>query len=159
MSPRPNKPGSPSLTQTHPTPRPFAHLGLLASRQEHFADAIDNYNKALALAPDLPGLKMNLGLALFKSSQFPAAIKVFSALLHLHPDAASANQLTILLGMAHFGMGDYLVAIPYLQRAAEYDPQSLALRLTLAHSCLWSKQYDCVLSVYKQILVLNPRFR
>jgi tetratricopeptide (TPR) repeat protein len=57
--------------------------------------------------------------------------------------------------MAHYGMGDYLVAIPYLERAAANDPQSLTLRLTLAHSCLWSKQYDCVLNVYKQILALN----
>jgi tetratricopeptide (TPR) repeat protein len=137
-------------------PEAFAHLGLLASRQEHFADAITNYNKALALAPDMPGLQMNLGLVLFKANQFPAAIKVFTRQLHLHPDGAPAAQLTTLLGMAHYGMGDYFVAIPYLERAAARDPQSLALRLTLAHSCLWSKQYDCVLSVYKQILALNP---
>lgn len=133
----------------------FAHLGLLASRQEHYADAIASYNKALVLAPNMPGLQMNLGLVLFKANQFPAAIKNFSALLSLHPDAATVNHLTILLGMAHFGMGDYLVAIPYLERSAANDPQSLTLRLTLAHSCLWSKQYDCVLSVYKQILALN----
>ena len=29
------------------------------------------------------------------------------------------------------------------------------MRLTLAHSCLWSKQYDCVMEVYKEILALN----
>ena len=133
----------------------FAHLGLIASRQEHFADAIASYNKAFALAPNMPGLQMNLGLALFKAAQFPDAIKNFSAQFNLHPDAATANHLIILLGMAHYGMGDYFVAIPYLERAAEHDPQSLALRLTLAHSCLWSKQYDCVLNVYKQILSLN----
>ncbi len=133
----------------------FAHLGLLASRQQHFDEAIASYNKALNLAPGMPGLQMNLGLVLFKAAQFPAAIKNFSALLKLHPDAATANHLTVLLGMAHYGMGDYLVAIPYLERATANDPQSLTLRLTLAHSCLWSKQYDCVLSVYKQILALN----
>src|SRR5581483_11814347 len=57
--------------------------------------------------------------------------------------------------MAHYGMGDYLVAIPYLKQAAKMDPQSLPLRLTLAHSCLWSKQYQCVMDVYKEILALN----
>jgi tetratricopeptide (TPR) repeat protein len=57
--------------------------------------------------------------------------------------------------MAHYAMGDYFVAIPYLQRAAKDDPQSLQLRLTLAHSCLWSKQYDCVMEVDKEILALN----
>ncbi len=145
-----------SIADADPTnAEAFAHIGLLASRQQHFADAIASYNKALELAPSMPGLQMNLGLVLFKAAQFPAAIKNFSALLKLHPDAATANHLTVLLGMAHYGMGDYLVAIPYLERAAANDPQSLPLRLTLAHSCLWSKQYDCVLSVYKQILALN----
>jgi tetratricopeptide (TPR) repeat protein len=52
-------------------------------------------------------------------------------------------------------MGDYLVAVPYLQKAAASDPQNLAMRMTLAHSCMWSKQYQCVLDVYREILALN----
>ena len=135
----------------------FAHLGLLEARQEHYADAIADYQKALALAPTVPGLEMDLGLAYFKANQFPDAIKAFSAELRLHPaNSPEAARLTILLGMAHYGMGDYFVAIPYLRRAANDDPQSLPMRLTLAHSCLWSKQYDCVMEVYKEILTLNP---
>jgi tetratricopeptide (TPR) repeat protein len=58
--------------------------------------------------------------------------------------------------MSHYGMGDYLVAIPYLQRAAQHDPRSLPLRLTLAHSCLWAKQYRCVSKVTQEILALAP---
>ena len=130
----------------------FAHLGLVEARQEHYDDAVVNYRKALALNPELPGLQMNLGLALFKAKDFKGSIKPFTAELNKHPDD---QRLTILLGMAHYGMGDYFVAIPYLKRAAERDPQSLPLRLTLAHSCLWSKQYQCVLDVYKEILLLN----
>jgi tetratricopeptide (TPR) repeat protein len=95
---------------------------------------------------------MNLGLALFKAKDFKGSIKPFTAELRKHP---GDQRLTILLGMAHYGMGDYFVAIPYLKKAAERDPQSLPLRLTLAHSCLWSKQYQCVLDVYKEILILN----
>lgn len=137
-------------------PEPYAHLGLLEARQENYAAAIENYRKALKLAPGMQGLEMNLGLAYFKADQFPDAIKVFSAELRKQPpNSPAAQRLTILLGMAHYGMGDYFVAIPYLQRAAKDDPQSLPMRLTLAHSCLWSKQYDCVMEVYKEILALN----
>jgi len=108
------------------------------------------------LAPSMQGLEMNLGLAYFKADQFPDAIKAFSAALkEQRPDSPATQRLIILLGMAHYAMGDYFVAIPYLQRAAKEDPQSLPLRLTLAHSCLWSKQYDCVLEVDKEILTLN----
>ena len=130
----------------------FAHLGLLEARQEHYDKAISFYREALALSPEFPGLQMNLGLALFKTNQFQASIKPFTAELQKHP---GDQRLTILLGMAHYGMGDYLVAIPYLRQAAEKDSQNLTLRLTLAHSCLWSKQYQCVLDAYKEILVLN----
>ncbi len=146
-----------SIAEANPqNAEPYAHLGLLEARQENYAAAIENYRKALKLAPAMQGLEINLGLAYFKAEQFPDAIKVFSAEIRRQPaDSPAAQRLTILLGMAHYGMGDYFVAIPYLQRAAKDDPQSLPMLLTLAHSCLWSKQYDCVMAVYKEILALN----
>jgi len=130
----------------------LAHLGLLEARQEHLSAAIDFYRRALAINSDLPGLQMNLGLALFKAEQFPDAIKSFSSELMKHP---GDQRLTILLGMAHYGMKDYLVAIPYLKRATERDTLNVALRLTLAHSCISSKQYQCVLKVHREILALK----
>jgi tetratricopeptide (TPR) repeat protein len=130
----------------------LAHLGLLEARNEHYETAIDYYRRAVAINSDLPGLQMNLGLALFKVAQFPGAIDAFSSEIRKHPGDL---RLTILLGMAHYGMKDYLVAIPYLQRAAEHDPQSIPLRMALAHSCKWSMQYQCVLNVHEQILALK----
>jgi tetratricopeptide (TPR) repeat protein len=130
----------------------LAHLGLLEARQEHFEAAIDYYRRAVAINSDLPGLQMNLGLALFKAAQFPAAIESFSSEIKKHP---GDQRLTILLGMAHYGLKDYLVAIPYLQRATEQDAQRIPLRMTLAHSCMWSRQYQCVLKVHEQILALK----
>jgi len=146
-----------TIAESNPkNPEPFAHMGLLEARQENYAAAIENYRQALKLAPSMQGLEMNLGLAYFKASQFPDAIRAFSAALkEERPGDPATQRLTILLGMAHYAMGDYFVAIPYLQRAAKDDPQSLPLRLTLAHSCLWSKQYDCVMEVDKEILALN----
>ena len=130
----------------------FAHLGLLEARQQHYDSAIDFYRRAAAINPDLPNLQMNLGLALFKIEQFPDAVKSLSSELEKHP---GDPRLTILTGMAHYGMKDYLVAIPYLKRATERDPQSVSLRLTLAHSCLSSKQYQCVIEAHKEILALQ----
>jgi tetratricopeptide (TPR) repeat protein len=137
-------------------PEPLAHIGLLESRQEHYDEAAGYYARALALNPNIPGLRMNLGLAEFKAGKFPDANKAFEAELATHPPEEQAARLTILLGMSHYGMGDYLVAIPYLERAAKRDPQSLPLRLTLAHSCLWSRQFSCVAKVTREILTLAP---
>jgi tetratricopeptide (TPR) repeat protein len=132
----------------------LAHLGLREARQEHYPAAIDYYRRAASINPDLPGLQMNLGLALFKIDQFPDALKSFSSEFVKHP---GDQRLTILIGMAHYGMKDYLVAIPYLKRATEHDTHSLSLRTTLAHSCMSSRQYQCVLKVQQEILDLKAQ--
>jgi len=132
---------------------PYAHLGLLEARQEHYKEAIPLYRKALALGPDLPSVRLNLGLALFKEGDLKGAIQAFEPLEKTLP---GNQQVTTLLGMAHYGLAEYAKAVPYLREAAAHNAQSLELRLALAHSCLWSKQNQCVLDVYKEILALNP---
>jgi tetratricopeptide (TPR) repeat protein len=144
--------------KTHPADaEPYAHLGLLEARQEHYKDAIPLYRKALALKPGMPGLRLNLGLALFKADDLKEAIPEFAILLKsAAPGSPEAMRDTILLGMAHYGLGQFAQAVPYLKTAADADPQNLTIRLTLAHSLLWSKQYSQVLDVYKQMLALDP---
>jgi tetratricopeptide (TPR) repeat protein len=67
-----------------------------------------------------------------------------------------ALRVVTLIGLAHYGLGDYATAVPYLKQAAAGDPENLTLRMELAQSCLWSKQYQCVLDVYREILRVNP---
>jgi tetratricopeptide (TPR) repeat protein len=143
--------------KAHPSnPEPYAHLGLLEAHQEHYKEAVPLYRKALALNPAFPSLRLNLGLALFKGGEMKQAILEFKPLLKSqHPGSPEAERLTILLGMAHYGLGEYAAAAPYLKQAAAHDQQNLPLRLALAHSCLWSKQYQCVLDTYHEILTLN----
>jgi tetratricopeptide (TPR) repeat protein len=142
-----------SVSQQQPSnPEPYAHLGLLEARQGHYPEAIGYYRKALALAPAMPGLKLNLGLAHFKNGDYKQAIAIFEPELKQKPND---QQLNILIGMSHYGLAQYAAAAPYLKRAAKSDPQNLALLLTLAHSCLFSGQYPCVLDSFHQIVALN----
>lgn len=143
--------------KAHPSdPEPYAQLALLEAHQEHYKEAIPFYRKALAINPKIPGLRINLGLALFKNGQMKEAIPEFSAALKSVPaQSPDAQRLTILLGMAHYGLADYAAAAPFLKQAASRDPQNLPLRLALAHSCLWSHQFPCVMDTYHEILELN----
>lgn len=147
-----------ALLKTHPTDaEAYAHLGLLAARQNHYSEAIPLYRKAFALQPAMPGLRLNLGLALFKAGDLKAAIPEFNILLRqTHSDSPEAMRFTVLLGMAHYGLGEFTQAAPYLKRAADGDAQNIPLRMALAHSLLWSKQYSKVLDVYHEILSLDP---
>jgi tetratricopeptide (TPR) repeat protein len=141
------------ISKANPSnPEPFAQLGLLEARQEHYSQAITYYRKAIRMNPSIPGLSLNLGLALFKAGEYKQAILTFEPLLKAH---AEDQRLTILIGMAHYGLGEYAAAVPYLRRATKHDPQNLELLLDLGHSCLLSRQFQCVVDVYHQIISLN----
>jgi tetratricopeptide (TPR) repeat protein len=134
----------------------YAHLGFLEARQERFTEAVPLYRKALALNPAMPGLRLNFGLSLFKSGALKEAIQTFTPLLKSEaPSSPEALRLTTLIGLAHYGLGEYAAAVPFLKQVTASDPQNLPFRLVLAHSCLWAKEYQCVLDVYHQILTLN----
>jgi len=135
---------------------PLAQLGLLEARRGRYTEAIAFYRKAIKLNPAMPGLRLNLGLALFKDGQDKEALEIFDSLLQSQPPASPETQrLTLLVGMSHYGLGEYKAAVPYLQRSADMDPQNLSLLLALAHSCLLSKQYQCVLDAYHRIIAQN----
>ena len=142
----------------HPSsPEPLAHLGLLEARQQHYKKAVSYYQQALAMNPGIQGLRLNLGLAFFKLGEMDAALPVFrEALRETVPGSPQADRLNILIGMSHYGLAQYKEAVPFLKSAADKDAQNLPLRLALAHSCLWSKQYQCVMDVYREILALDP---
>jgi tetratricopeptide (TPR) repeat protein len=136
----------------------YAHLGFLEARQGNYTEAVPFYRKALALDPAMPSLRLNLGLSLFKSDALKEAIQTLIPLLSSeHPSSSEVQRLNVLIGMAYYGLGKYAAVVPYLRAAAARDPQSLQLRLTLAQSCMKSKQFQCVLDVYQEILVLNAQ--
>src|SRR5579863_138790 len=85
-----------SVAAQHPTDaEPYAHLGFLEARQEHYKQAVPLYRKALALNPAMPGLRLNLGLALFKGGEFKDAIQIFDRLLKTEPASSpEAQRLT-----------------------------------------------------------------
>ena len=147
-----------ALLRAHPSDaEAYAHLGLLQARQEHYKEAVPLYRKALALKPTIPGLRLNMALALFKSGDLKAAIPELTILYkNAPPGSPEAMRYAILLGMSHYGLTQYTQAAPFLKTAADADPRNLPIRLALAHSYLWSKQFNRVLDVYKEILTLDP---
>jgi len=146
-----------ALSKAQPSnPEPLAHLGLLSARLEHYPEAVTFYRRAMALRPAMPGLRLNLGLAYFKSGDYKRTIETFTPLLKSTTNNSDETQrLFVLIGMSHYGLGDYAAAVPYLKDASARDAQNLPLLLTLAHSCLLSKQYQCVLDAFHQLVALN----
>lgn len=142
-----------ALAKQYPSnPEPLAHLGLIESKQEHYPEAIKYYKRAMTLNPAMPGLRLNLGIALFKAGEYRQAIADLDPLLRAHPDD---QQLTILIGMSHYGLNQFAAAAPLLLKASKQDPQNPTLLLTLAHACLFASQYPCVQDAYHRLIALN----
>jgi tetratricopeptide (TPR) repeat protein len=134
----------------------YAHLGFLAVQQKRYKEAVPVYRKALVLDPAMPGLRLNLGLSLFKGGEWKEAVQTFVPLLNGQPpSSADAQRLTLLIGMGYDGQRQFVEAVPYLKKATALGSQNLPFRIVLAHSCLGSKQDQCVLVVYREILTLN----
>lgn len=147
-----------AFLKLHPTSsEACAHLGLLEARQGHYKEAIPFYRKAIELHSPIPELRLNLGLACFKTGDMKCAVQQFMPLLKSAPQSSPQRQrLTILAGMSYYGLAEYARAAPLLRDASDRDPQNLPLLLALAHSYLWTRQYRDVMTTYRQILVLNP---
>lgn len=134
----------------------YAHLGLLEARQGNYKKAIPLYRKALGLHSAIPGLRLDLGLAYFKAGDLNEALQEFVSLLKNEPSSSPDRlRLTILAGMSCYGLEKYGQAAQYLKEASASAPRNLPLLLALAHSYLWSKQYQDVMTTYHQILTLN----
>ncbi len=81
--------------------------GCWRARQQHYAEAIAAYRKALTLEPAMPQLRLNLGLALFKTGQFKGAAAIFEEELRQHPKGPETVRLTMLAGMSHYGAREF----------------------------------------------------
>ena len=71
----------------------LANLGALLARQERYPDAIASYQQALRVAPNLTPIRLNLGLAYFKSGKLDDAQREFGLFLAQNPTHGQARQL------------------------------------------------------------------
>jgi Flp pilus assembly protein TadD len=131
----------------------WAHLGLVMALEGKLSEAVVAYRQAIQLHSHLPGLQIDLGLALFKQQKFKDAVPVLQTAI-----AESPNDLKpkLLLAMSYYGLGQYAEAVPYLTVAVNASPENLQLRMTLAQSCLWAENYRCTLDQFQEILRLSP---
>jgi tetratricopeptide (TPR) repeat protein len=68
-------------------------------RRKQWDKALDSLHRAERLMPQVPGVRLNIGLAYFRQNDFPNAVAPFESVVHDQPDAAQARYL---LGLCYF---------------------------------------------------------
>jgi cytochrome c-type biogenesis protein CcmH/NrfG len=123
------------------------------AQQNKLPAAVVEYRRSLQLKPNQPEVQSNLGIAEFKQGHFENTIMVLKQVVRQKPgDQRSA----ILIGMSYYGLRQYGHAAEFLKPAVQRDPANLELKNVLAQSCLWSRQYDCAMAQFKDMLAINP---
>jgi tetratricopeptide (TPR) repeat protein len=110
------------------------------------------YRRAIAIDPDLPGIYLNLGLAWFKLEKFHEALSAFEK----EKATAPSDRVTLLIGMSHFGLGEYKTAADQLRLVAVKQPNNAELSYLLAKCYLWSGQYGEAKEVFRRLIERDP---
>ncbi len=166
-----------------PQPETLANLGAVLVRQERFPEAIGAYAQALQLAPGVLPIRINLGLAYFKSGQLAPAVEQFTAVLEKQAGHAQARQLRAmcLLELERYeeAARDYAALLPSsdvnvrlglasaylrLDRAAEaqsimtplFESDTAEVKLLLGQVLIENGQLDEAKKALERAAELNP---
>jgi tetratricopeptide (TPR) repeat protein len=85
----------------------YANLGVIAMRRKQWQTALDYLGKAEELAPEVPGIRLNIGLTYYRRNDFRHAIPPFESVVKEQPDSLQARYL---LGQCYFFTYRYVEA-------------------------------------------------
>ncbi|MBN2141201.1 MAG: tetratricopeptide repeat protein [Desulfovibrionaceae bacterium] len=111
----------------------FNKLGIALKRQGKWRQAVDNYKKALTIAPKDEGLFYNLAMAYMDGKEYRSAVDSLNKGLKINPlfwkisDGVSYN-----LGFIYYSDGDNSLAEHFFQKALELNPDNAEARKMLS---------------------------
>ncbi len=91
----------------------LVNLGVVYMRQEKWKAALAELEAAHKLAPNVPGIDLNIGLAQYRRGAYAQAIPPFETVLHAQPESAQARHL---LGLC------YLFELRYPEAVRTLEP-------------------------------------
>jgi len=124
----------------------------LASGQ--YAQAISLYQRLIRLYPNVPGLKMNLGMAFYFSGEYQKAIVPLAAAVSSgQPDLLSASMF---LGSSYVLTGQPAKAVPALQAYLKHKPDDARAREALGDAFLALGRRRQAVEQYRKLAELEP---
>jgi len=129
------------------------NLGIVLSEQGKTDQAIDHYQRAIALRPDHAKAHYNLGRLLADQGQFDDAIAHYKKAVAINPaDAEAQNNLGVTL--LRIGRADD--AIVHYQKALEIRPNYAEASCNLANALIAKGDFDGAIARYTACLAAIP---
>lgn len=133
--------------QQKPSADSWQRLGLVRHLQNHFADAIPAFREAVALDSRLWTSHLFLGIDLYRTNQFKAALDALQHADQLAPDThAGRDEVDYWLGAANIALQQPLVGLQSLEKLLSRNPNhAQALELaTQTYTDLGSRLWNDV---------------
>lgn len=106
-----------------PHPKTYSNLGAIYRKQKNFADAIDVYQKAIALDAQSPYPYFGIGIVYAERGQFDLAEAAYQKAIGLKPNYA---DVYVNLGALYAATGEYTKAAEQYKKALSYNSFSTA---------------------------------
>jgi len=103
--------------------------GLRYASSNRYAEAIDEYRKALKVEPDNVDAYIGLGLAYYKIDRYLDAVEAYNHALKLRPDSKSIHNK---VGTIYLILGEYPAAIKAFKQALSIDDKDPSSHFNLA---------------------------
>jgi tetratricopeptide (TPR) repeat protein len=127
--------------------------GAAALDAGQWKDAADNLRKAVAIAPDNPFTRLNLGTSLYMLGDADGALEHYQAAVRLSPGQARAH---FGIGVLMETRGQEAEAIGAFMSAVQADPGYVEARFSLANALRRNGRVAESLPHYEEILRANP---
>ena len=138
------------------SPQVHWDLGLYAGARDDWPEAVRQFREAARLGPDLPVVRLNLGLALNRTGAARAALDQLAEAVRLDPRLAAAH---FAMGTLYERSGRDQEAIERYTLAATHDPRHAEAHLRLADTFRRTDRLEASLAPYRRALELEPGWR
>jgi tetratricopeptide (TPR) repeat protein len=131
-------------------------VGNFLLHQGRADEAVEHFQKALALWPESANAHGGLGAALFQKGHMDEAIIEYQKALEIEPDFAAAAEAHSNLGYALVQKGHIDEAISQFQKALETKPNLAEVHNNLGYSLLQIGRVDEAIVHYRKAIELQP---
>jgi len=131
------------------------NLGLALAEEGQLDAAIQEYQEAVRIEPNVADLRNNLGIALAEKGQLDAAIREYREALRISANYTDAHNN---LGLALAGKGDLDGAIWEYREALRTSPNDMRAHNNLGLALAEKGQLDAAIREYREALRISPDF-
>jgi tetratricopeptide (TPR) repeat protein len=131
----------------------YSNAAMILSRMDELPAALEEFNKALGLAPDSVNIKSNIGFTYLLTAQTANAIDIFKDILSQAPDNTYALSN---IGLARIQSGDIDQGLANIRQALSLNPSEAYAHRALGIYHLGRQQNSEAMACFKRAKGLDP---